>query len=78
MKVLLHTSHQSWVEGSGVGRAIYHQKKALEKKGIEYTLNPKEDYDICHINTIFLTSFIMSLSAKARGKKVVYHAHSTK
>lgn len=78
MKVLLHTSHQSWVEGSGVGRAIYHQKKALEKNGIEYTLNPKEDYDICHINTIFLTSFIMSLRAKARGKKVVYHAHSTK
>lgn len=78
MKVLLHTSHQSWVEGSGVGRAIYHQKKALEKNGIEYTLNPKDDYDVCHINTIFLTSFIMSLRAKARGKKVVYHAHSTK
>ena len=39
MKVRLHTSHQSWVEGSGVGRAIYHQKKALEKNGIEYTLS---------------------------------------
>ena len=78
MKILLFSSHQSWVEGSGVGRAIYHQKRALEKNGIEYTTDPKDDYDICHINTIFLTSFIMALRAKAKGKKVVYHAHSTK
>lgn len=78
MKILLFSSHQNWVEGSGVGRAIYHQKKALEKNGIEYTTSPKDEYDICHINTIFLTSFIMALRAKAKGKKVVYHAHSTK
>lgn len=78
MKILLYSNHQSWIEGSGVGRAIYHQKRALEKNEIEYTTNPKDDYDICHINTIFLTSFIMSLRAKAKGKKVVYHAHSTK
>lgn len=78
MKVLLYSSHQNWIEGSGVGRAIYHQKRALERNGVEYTTNPKDDYDVCHINTIFLTSFIMSLRAKAKGKKVVYHAHSTK
>ena len=45
MKVLLHTSHQSWVEGSGVGRAIYHQKKALEKNGIKYYLTSCDQVD---------------------------------
>ena len=78
MKVLLHTSHQSWVEGSGVGRAIYHQKKALEKNGIEYTLNPIDYYDVCHINTFILTSFIMSLCPKARDTKVVFNDNYTK
>jgi 1,2-diacylglycerol-3-alpha-glucose alpha-1,2-glucosyltransferase len=77
MKVLLHSDHLKMVEKSGVGRAIYHQKKALEKNNINFTTDKKEDYDIIHINTIFLSSYYMSKIAKFKGKKVVYHAHST-
>ncbi|HEY5525922.1 MAG TPA: glycosyltransferase family 4 protein [Clostridium sp.] len=77
MKVLLHSDHLKMVEKSGVGRAIYHQKKALEENNVSYTTDKKEDFDIVHINTVFPSSLHMSRRAKARGKKVVYHAHST-
>lgn len=77
MKVLLHSDHLKMVEKSGVGRAIYHQIKALEDNHISYTTNKKEEFDIVHINTVFLSSFLMAKIAKAKGKKVVYHAHST-
>ncbi len=77
MKVLLHTDKMEQVEKSGVGRAILHQQKALDLVGVSYTLDPNDDYDIIHINTIFPESFLMGKKAKKLGKKVIYHAHST-
>jgi len=77
MKVLLYSDHLKMIEKSGVGRAIYHQMKALEENSFTYTTNKKDDYDIVHINTVFPRSYMMSKMAKAKGKKVVYHAHST-
>jgi len=77
MKILLHSDHLKMVEKSGVGRAIYHQKKALEENNVLFTTDKKEDFDIVHINTIFPSSLFMSKKAKAKGKIVVYHAHST-
>ena len=77
MKILLHTDKMEQVEKSGVGRAILHQQKALESAGVDYTLDPNDDYDIIHINTIFPESFLMGKKAKRLGKKVIYHAHST-
>ena len=49
----------------------------LEDNNIDYTLNPKEDYDILHINTWFIKSYFIAKRAKKKGKKIVYHAHST-
>lgn len=77
MKVLLHSGHYNLIEKSGVGRAIKHQMKALELNDILYTTDPKEDFDIIHINTIFPESYLLSRKAKRQGKKVIYHAHST-
>lgn len=77
MKILLYSDHQKAIEKSGVGRALYHQKMALEKNKVFYTTNKEDKFDIIHINTIFPKSFIMSKLAKSKGKKVVYHAHST-
>lgn len=77
MKILLYSDHLRLVEKSGVGRAVHHQKKALEENNISYTTDSEDDYDIVHINTVFPSSLLMSKKAKARGKKVVYHAHST-
>lgn len=77
MKVLLHSDKLETIEKSGVGRAIKHQMKALELNNVEYTLNPEDDYDIIHINTIFPESYLMGKKAKKKGAKVIFHAHST-
>ncbi len=77
MKVLLYAEGLKTIGKSGLGKAIQHQMRALEDEKIEYTLNPKEDYDILHINTWFIKSYFMAKRAKKKGKKIVYHAHST-
>lgn len=77
MKVLLYTESEKVIGKSGLGKAIKHQIKALDSAGINYTLNPKDDYDILHINTYFPKSYLFAKKAKKRGKKIVYHAHST-
>lgn len=77
MKILLYAEGLKTIGVSGLGKAIKHQMKALEDEKIEYTLNPKEDYDILHINTWFIKSYFIAKKAKKKGKKIVYHAHST-
>ena len=77
MKVWLYAEGLKAIGKSGLGKAIEHQMKALEDEGIEYTLNPKDDYDILHINTWYVKSYFRAKRAKKKGKKIVYHAHST-
>ncbi len=77
MKVYIYSQFQKMIEKSGVGRAIYHQKKALERQGVQ-VVDRKEDADVIHINTIFPGSVAMAMWAKRHGKAVVFHAHSTK
>ncbi len=78
MKILIYNEDYERVKESGVGKAIDHQKKALDLAGVSYTLDPNDDYDICHINTVFPKSASFAKRAKKDGKKIVYHAHSTK
>lgn len=77
MKVLLYTEGMKYVGKSGLGRAIKHQMRALTSAGVEYTLDPKDNYDIVHINSYGLKSRHLARKAHRQGKKVVYHAHST-
>ena len=77
MKVLLHTGKYKEVEKSGVGRAIVHQMKALDLVHVPYTTDVNDDFDIVHINTIFPESLLLAKKCKKKGKKVVFHAHST-
>lgn len=77
MKVLLYTEFEKYISKSGLGKAINHQKKALEYEGISYTTNVHDDYDLVHINYYGPRSYMLAKKAKKRGKKVVYHAHST-
>ena len=77
MKVLLFSEGMNLIKISGLGRAIMHQQKALKLNGIEYTLDPKDDYDVVHINTLGPKSKALAKKAKKNGKRVVYHAHST-
>lgn len=77
MKILLYTEGLKAISKSGLGKAIGHQKKALEDNKIEYTTNLKDDYDLLHINFYGPKSYFYAKKAKRMGKKIVYHAHST-
>lgn len=78
MKVLIYFDDYDTVKESGVGKAIDHQIKALKLSDVDFSLDKNDEYDICHINTVFPKSVLFADKAKKDGKKIVYHAHSTK
>lgn len=77
MKVLIYSSNVKGLDKSGVGKACQHQMQALDLVKFPYTTSPKDNYDIVHINTIFPDALLLAKTAKLKGKKVVFHAHST-
>ena len=46
MKVLLYSEAYDAIKKSGVGKALSHQMKALERNGVEYTLDHHEPHDL--------------------------------
>ncbi len=77
MKVLLYFEKQNMIKQSGIGRALTHQKKALELAKVDYTLDPKDSFNIVHINTLFSKSYRLLKKCKRKGYKVIVHGHST-
>lgn len=77
MKVLLYSEGLRFIENSGLGRAIEHQKTALDSAGVPYTTESKEEFDLVHINTYFPKSLLFARKMKRKNIPVVYHAHST-
>lgn len=78
MKVLLYFEKEEKIKKSGIGRALRHQIAALTSAGVEYTLDPKDTYDIAHINTYFPESKKLVKKLKKKGVPVIVHGHSTK
>lgn len=70
MKILIYNEDYQTVKESGVGKAIEHQKRALDLVGVSYTLNPDDDYDICHINTVFPKSAFLQIRRENLAKKL--------
>lgn len=77
MNVLLYTENEKVLSKSGLGKAIEHQKVSLNSVNVKYTTNIFDSYDIVHINFYGLKSYLLSKYLKTKGKKIVYHAHST-
>lgn len=77
MKIYLYQGSYDKVKESGVGKAIDHQKKALELNSIPYTLEDDGSWDIIQLNTVFPDSFMAAKKARREGKKVIYYGHST-
>lgn len=77
MKILLYFEGMKFISKSGIGKALNHQKAALTYEGIEFTLDPGDDFDLAHINTIGPGSLALIRKCRRLGKKVVIHAHST-
>ncbi|MDL2211493.1 glycosyltransferase [Erysipelotrichaceae bacterium OttesenSCG-928-M19] len=78
MKVCIYFEGIENIAKSGIGRAFRHQVKICKDQGIEYTTDFKDDYDILHINTVFLKSPEAIKYARKQNAKVIYHAHTTK
>ena len=77
MKVYIYSEMQKKIAKSGVGRAIYHQKKALSDCGVTL-VDSVEEADVVHINTVLPNSHRLAKKLRRTGKPLVYHAHSTK
>ena len=77
MKVLLYFENQDKIKTSGIGRALKHQIQALTSAGVEYTLDPKDTYDIAHINTYFPKAKHLIKKLKRKHIPVIVHGHST-
>lgn len=77
MKVLLYLEAENYLKKSGIGRAIKHQAKSLSLVGQDFTTDPNDDYDLVHLNTYGLKSWLLMAKAQKAGKKVIMHGHST-
>ena len=77
MKVLLFSEGTNTFSRSCVGQALNHQVEALGANNVDFTLEPEDDYDLVHINTIGLKSWQVLKNAKKKGKPVIYHTHTT-
>ncbi len=73
MKVLLYSHKQGMLKKSGIGRAFYHQKRALEAAGIAYTTDPTDTYDLVHVNI----AHSKTIRKFRRKYPVIVHGHST-
>ncbi len=77
MRVCIYLELGRWLKHSGMGSAMGNHRKALELSGVEYTHNLKDDFDILHIYMIGPRSIRAIRKARAKGKKVITHAHLT-
>jgi len=77
MKVLLYLENAKNLSSSGIGRALLHQSEALKEAGVASTFDPKDSYDIAHINSYFFRSYRLLRKCKKKGIKVIVHGHST-
>lgn len=77
MKVLLYEQNANTMKKSGIGRALRHQKKALELNGVETTFDKNDTYDLVHFNSLFPKSYRFLKKLMKKGVPVVVHGHST-
>lgn len=77
MKILLYSEAQNIFVKSGVGKALNHQIEALKKVGVSYTLDPRDNYNIAHINTIGFGGERVQKQARKKGIPVICHTHTT-
>lgn len=77
MKVCLYLEMERWLKHSGMSSSIENHERALELNDVEFTSEPKDDFDILHVYMIGLRSLRAIRKARAKGKKVITHAHVT-
>ncbi|HMB50538.1 MAG TPA: glycosyltransferase family 4 protein [Natronoarchaeum rubrum] len=61
----------------GIAESVRHQRKMLDREGIEYTVEPTPSADVLHLNLMGPRSVAHAARAKRRGTPVVIHTHVT-
>lgn len=77
MKVCLYLELESMLTVGGIGSAMDNQRKSLDLNKVSHVSNPRDDFDIIHLNAIGLKSFRIARKMKKLGRKVIIHAHVT-
>jgi len=78
IKVCIYLELEKTTSRSGIGAAVRNQIQSLKNENIKLASNKYAlDYDIIHINSIGPKSLFLANIAKAAGKKVILHAHTT-
>lgn len=77
MKVLLYFESIDKIKKSGIGRAMRHQMTALKSAGVDFTIDPKDSYDMVHINTLWTGSKKLLKKCNKKGVPAIVHGHST-
>lgn len=77
MKVLIYEQNANLQKKSGIGRALRHQKRALENNGIETTFDIHDNYDFVHVNSSFKKTYKLVKKLNKQGIPCVVHGHST-
>ena len=57
MKVLVYFENEKALRKSGIGRAMRHQMTSLSSANQEFTIDPKDNFDMVHINTLYNKSY---------------------
>ena len=77
MKVLLYFESIEKIKKSGIGRAMRHQMQALTSAGVDFTIDPKDQYDMVHINTLLSKSKKLLKKCNKNHIPAIVHGHST-
>ncbi len=77
MKVLLYFESSDKMKTSGIGRAMRHQMQALTSAGVDFTIDPDDDFDLAHINTLMGKSERLLNKCRRLGIPAIVHGHST-
>ena len=67
MKVLLYTELEKKIGKSGLGKAINHQKKALESQGIEWTQDKDGEHPVAGLSAFCYPAGLCGCAAVGHG-----------
>lgn len=76
MRVCHYVEHLDRLKG-GIKSSVQHQRKALDRAGVDWTDSMTQEHDILHLNVPGARSFYYALRARRNGVKVVMHSHVT-
>jgi len=76
MRVAHYCEFEDVVSG-GIRESVRHQRQMLDRRGIEYAVDPELDADVLHLNLMGPRSAYYARRANGRGVPVVIHTHVT-